>query len=50
MANVPETFNPAIAHLVDADGNVFQVLNEAGDDWDEAATQAAYRAAHPELP
>lgn len=21
----------------------FQVLNEAGDDWDEAATQAAYQ-------
>lgn len=40
----PETFNPNIAHITAADGTVFQVLNEAGDDWDEAATSAAYEA------
>ncbi len=33
-----------IAHLTAPDGTVFQVLNEAGDDWDEAATQAEYAA------
>ncbi len=27
-----------IAHITLADGTKFQVLNEAGDDWDEAAT------------
>lgn len=40
----PETFNPNIAHITAEDGTVFQVLNEAGDDWDEAATRAAYDA------
>ncbi len=35
----PEVFNPDIAHITDAAGNVFQVLNETGDDWDESATQ-----------
>ena len=33
-----------IAHLIAPDGTVFQVLNEAGDDWDEAATHAEYDA------
>lgn len=41
---MPETFNPNIAYITAADGNVFQVLNEAGDDWDEAATRAEYEA------
>ena len=38
------THDPNIAHIVASDGTVFQVLNEAGDDWDEAATRAAYDA------
>jgi len=38
------SYNPDIAHITAQDGTVFQVLNEAGDDWDEAATQAAYDA------
>jgi hypothetical protein len=37
----PANFDPNIAHLVDG-GNVFQVLNEDGTDWDEAATKAVY--------
>lgn len=36
-------FNPAIAHIRHG-GQVFQVLNEDGTDWDEAATRAAYMA------
>jgi len=36
-------FNPAIAHIRHG-GQVFQVLNEDGSDWDEAATRAAYLA------
>ena len=36
----PEVFNPDIAHVTDAAGNVFQVLNDAGDDWAESATKA----------
>lgn len=35
-------YDPNIAHITAQDGTVFQVLNEAGDDWDEAATQALY--------
>lgn len=44
-----DDIRPDIAHIVAEDGTVFQVLNEAGDDWDEAATAAAYaewRAEH----
>lgn len=37
-------YNPNIAHIVAQDGTVFQVLNEAGDDWDEAATRIAYES------
>lgn len=37
---MPKNFNEAIAHITDPAGNVFQVLNESGDDWDEAATKA----------
>jgi hypothetical protein len=37
--------NPAIAHLTAANGTQYQVLAEDGDDWDEAATSAAYEAA-----
>ncbi|MDD2722231.1 MAG: hypothetical protein PHH47_13085 [Gallionella sp.] len=40
MAFTPPLYNPAIAHITDGAGNVFQVLNAAGDDWDEAATVA----------
>ena len=35
--------NPNIAHL-EHGGVYFQVLNEDGTDWDEAATVAAYNA------
>lgn len=41
---VPETFNPNVAHIAVWNGPIFQVLNEAGDDWDEPATQEQYRA------
>ena len=47
---IPATFKENIAHIRDAQGNVFQVLNEEQTDWDEAATSAAYAewlAAHP---
>jgi len=37
-------YNSDIAYITAQDGTVFQVLNEAGDDWDEAATKAAYDA------
>lgn len=37
-----------IAHIRAADGTVWQVLNEAGDDWDEIATRALYEAAQAE--
>lgn len=43
-APTPLTFDPNVAHITHEDGSIFQVLNEAGDDWDEAATQAAYDA------
>jgi hypothetical protein len=33
----PETYNANIAHI-ELNGHVFQVLNEDGTDWDEAAT------------
>lgn len=39
---MPENFNPFCAYLQHPDGTIFQVLNEAGDEWDEAATFAAY--------
>lgn len=39
--------DPAIAHIVDSDGTVFQVLNADGTDWDEEATRTAYQQAHP---
>jgi hypothetical protein len=42
----------SIAHLTAQNGERFQVLNDAGDDWDEAATRAQYEAAwlalHPD--
>ena len=37
----PDNFREDIAHIRDGE-NVFQVLNEDGDDWDEAATRTAY--------
>jgi hypothetical protein len=39
----PDTFDPNIAHIQDND-NIFQVLNENGNDWDEQATKVAYEA------
>ena len=39
----PENFDPNIAHIRDG-GNVFQVLNEDGTDWNEAATREVYDA------
>lgn len=33
-----------IAHITEADGTVFQVLNAAGSDWDEVATATEYEA------
>lgn len=41
---MPETFDPSIAYITADDGTVFQVLNDAGDDWDESATRAQYDA------
>lgn len=41
---LPDTFNPNIAFITADDGTVFQVLNEDGTDWDEAATRAQYEA------
>lgn len=38
-----EQINPNIAHIQDGE-QYFQVLNAAGDDWDEAATVALYNA------
>lgn len=35
--------NEMIAHLTAPDGTRYQVLNEEGTDWDEAATAEAYR-------
>ena len=43
MPFVPATFNPALAHISDEAGNIFQVLNEEGDAWDELATQEQIR-------
>lgn len=37
-------FNPCIAHITLETGRVFQVLNEDGTDWDEAATRALIEA------
>jgi len=38
-------FREDVAHITDVDGTVWQVLNGAGDDWDEPATRAVYEAA-----
>ena len=35
--------NKSIAHI-EVGGKYFQVINEAGDDWDEALTQALYQS------
>lgn len=43
-------FNPSISHVTSQDGAVFQVLNEDGTDWDEAATAAQYEAHLASLP
>jgi hypothetical protein len=36
--------NPNIAHIQSDTGEVFQVLNPDGTDWDEPATRALYEA------
>jgi hypothetical protein len=38
-----DQINPNIAHIQDG-SEYFQVLNQAGDDWDEAATVVLYNA------
>ena len=38
----------SIAHLTAPSGRRYQVLNEAGTDWDEAATVEAYLAGEAE--
>lgn len=38
------TIREDIAYLTAPDGTRYQVLTEAGDAWDEAATKAAYDA------
>ncbi|MGB7650870.1 MAG: hypothetical protein WBL62_06730 [Gallionella sp.] len=40
MAFTPPTFKAGIAFISAPNGDVFQVLNKAGDDWDEVATLA----------
>ena len=37
----PDDFREDIAHICDGE-NVFQVLNESKDDWDEEATRLLY--------
>jgi hypothetical protein len=47
MADNPQTGVPiieGIAYLTAPSGNRYQVINEDGTDWDEAATHAAYTA------
>lgn len=44
------TFNPSVSYITSQDGTVFQVLNEDGTDWDEAATAALYEAYLASLP
>lgn len=39
----PEGFDPNVAHIKHGE-HVFQVLNQDGTDWDEAATKAIYDA------
>jgi hypothetical protein len=36
--------NLSIAHIKAQDGAIYQVLNEDGTDWDEAATRTLYEA------
>jgi hypothetical protein len=38
-----------IAYLTGPDGTKYQVLNESGDDWDEAATKALYEESQKTL-
>lgn len=42
--------NENIAHLIAPDGTKFQVLNEDGTDWDEAATYALLNTYIDSLP
>lgn len=42
--------NRALAHMTAWNGDVFQVLNAEGDDWDEAATAEALNAWQAENP
>ncbi|MBX9706867.1 MAG: hypothetical protein K2X61_02910 [Caulobacteraceae bacterium] len=42
--------NESIAHLTAPDGTKFQVLDETGESWDEAATHAELQAYVDSLP
>lgn len=35
---IAPNYNPSIGHITDENGNIFQVINQDGTDWDEAAT------------
>lgn len=37
----PSTFNPSLPYITDR-GQVFQVLNRDGTDWDESKTEQVY--------
>ena len=43
-------FRPELAHITDATGHRYQVLNRARDDWDETATAELYTAGTPNFP
>lgn len=43
MYLLEEEVNKSVAHM-EVGGKYFQVLNEAGDDWDEELTQALYQS------
>lgn len=47
MTEMPVEVNERIAYLTAPSGRKYQVLNEAGNDWDEAATKAAYDLGEP---
>lgn len=44
MALKPETFVPLYGYIEDQEGNIFQILNEDGSDWDNEATQKEFEA------
>jgi hypothetical protein len=50
MAFTPPTFKVGIAYISAPNGDIFQVLNKAGDDWDEVATLAQAKASASSAP